>query len=109
MNITSLSPKQLRTAANIQEKILELQSELEDLLGAEPSTKISTPVGRKRRFSAQAIANIRAGAKRRWAMEGKATTAHKPKKKMSPAGKRALSKALKARWAKAKASGKNAL
>jgi hypothetical protein len=109
MNITSLSPKQLRTAANIQEKILELQSELADLLGSEPSTTTVVAGSGKRRFSGQAIANIRAGAKRRWAKEGKATAAHKPKKKMSAAGKKALSKALKARWAKAKASGKNAL
>ena len=38
MNITTLSPTQLRKAADIQEKIQSLQEELGQLLGAEVSS-----------------------------------------------------------------------
>ena len=65
----------------------------------------------KRRFSAQAIANIRAGVAKRMAAQGKAATkpAAKSKRSFSAAHKAALVAAAKARWAKAKAQRKTRL
>jgi hypothetical protein len=136
MNITSLSPTQLREAADIQEKIQSLQEELGQLLGGEVSTpaepteapktrKFSAAArarmraaqkarwakikGRapKRKMSAQGLANIRAGVAKRMAAQGKPV--QKPKRKFSAAGRAALSAAAKARWAKAKKAGKTSL
>ena len=144
MNITSLSPKQLRKAADIQERIQSLQEELGQLLGGEVSTPApSHEVPKKRKFSAAAkarmraaqqarwakirgtspsvkpvkkakrkmsaegLANIRAGVAKRMAAQGKPV--QKPKRKFSAAGRAALSAAAKARWAKAKKSGKSRL
>ena len=67
---------------------------------------------KKRKMSAQGLANIRAGVAKRMAAQGKAPAA-KPaknaKKKFSAAGRAALSAAAKARWAKAKKAGKTTL
>ena len=62
---------------------------------------------KKRTFSAQAIANIRAGVAKRMAAKGKAV--QKPKRKLTAAGRAALSAAAKARWAKVKKAGKSRL
>jgi hypothetical protein len=144
MNITTLSPTQLRKAADIQEKIQSLQEELGQLLGGDVSTpaqpteapkkhKFSAytrakmraaqkarwakikgtapsakPVKKaKRKMSAEGLANIRAGVAKRMAAQGKPV--QKPKRKFSAAGRAALSAAAKARWAKAKKSGKSRL
>jgi hypothetical protein len=59
----------------------------------------------KRKFSAQAIANIRAGVAKRMAAQGKALAAKpvkKARKKISAAGLANIRAAAKARWAKAK-------
>jgi hypothetical protein len=93
MNITSLSPTQLRQAADIQEKIQSLQEELGQLLGGEVSTPVQTTEEptTKRKMSAAGRAAIRAAQKARWARI-KGTTpspepAQKPKKrKMSAQG-----------------------
>jgi hypothetical protein len=146
MNITTLSPQQLRKAADIQEKIQALQEELGQLLGGEVSTpaqpteapkkyklsaaarakmraaqtarwakiKGTAPTVKpekqfKRKMSAQAIANIRTGVAKRMAAKGKALAAKpikKVRKKISAAGLANIRAAQKARWAKAKASGK---
>jgi hypothetical protein len=91
MNITTLSPKQLRKAADIQEKIQSLQKELGQLLGSSAETAaIEAPTKpKKRKMSAAGRAAIAAAAKARWAKikgtkAGKA--AQKPKRKMSAAG-----------------------
>jgi hypothetical protein len=154
MELSQLSPSQLRKAADVQEKIQSLQKELNQLLGT-PAETISTEAtqaakngrgkrrgmsaaGRaaisaaakarwakikgtasltkpapkaRRKLSASAIANIRAGVAKRMARKGGAT---KPapkviKRKMSVAGRAAISAAAKARWAKAKAQGKSKL
>jgi hypothetical protein len=65
----------------------------------------------KRKLSAKGIANIRAGVARRWGKKGVAATTSeaKPKVKRSAAWRKALSAALKARWAKAKKAGKASL
>jgi hypothetical protein len=108
--ITNLTPQQLRQAADLQEKILALQHQLAQLVGA--STETSTPATGKRRLSAQGLANIRAGARKRWgktAANGTSTATAKPKRKISAAGRARISAMLKARWAAAKKSGRNAL
>ena len=92
MNITTLSPNQLRKAADIQEKIQSLQEELGQLLGGEESTPTEpTEAPRKYKFSAAARAKMRAAQQARWAkIKGTApstTPAAAPKKrKMSAQG-----------------------
>jgi hypothetical protein len=63
MNITTISPQQLRKAADIQEKIESLQNELGQLLGGVVSTPAqATEAPRKYKFSAAARAKMRACA-----------------------------------------------
>src|SRR5260221_9775436 len=111
MNITGLSPKQLRRAADIQERVLKFQKELSDLLGGEiptPAADGARPA-KRRRMSAKGRAAIAAAARARWAKKRGAKTAtaagKKPKKKMSAAGRRALSLAAKTRWGKSEGGG----
>ena len=111
-SITQLTPQQLRNAADIQERILSLQHELNELLGSGSETASVAPI-KRRRLSARGIANIRAGARRRWASTGRETatppTAHRRRGKMSAAGRARIAAALKARWAAARRAGRNAL
>ena len=95
MNITTLSPKTLRKAADIQEKIESLQNELNEILGSEvssPVEAIEAPTkSKKRKMSAAGRAAIAAAARARWAkIKGTAPSAKpakKPKKrKMSAEG-----------------------
>jgi hypothetical protein len=134
----NLTPKALRQAANLQEKIQALQKELNQILGATVESaaseapkkrkmsaagraaiaaaakarwaKIKGPAPKKRKLSAQGIANIRAGVAKRMAAQGKAAVP-KParKRKLSAAGRARLSALAKARWAKAKKAGKTKL
>ena len=113
-----LSPSSLRKAADLQEKILELQAELGQLLGDSVPTIIveaskMAAKAKKRELSAAGLAAIRAGVKKRMAgQNGSArngTPVTKAKRKMSAATKAAMSLAAKARWKKAKAAGKNSL
>jgi hypothetical protein len=91
MNITTISPQQLRKAADIQEKIESLQNELGQLLGGVVSTPAqATEAPRKYKFSAAARAKMRAAQKARWAkIKGTAPIAkpaQKAKRKMSAQG-----------------------
>ena len=99
------TPKQLRKAANIQEKIQALQKQLGQLLGA-PAQPV-TRARRKRKLSARGLANIRAGVRRR--MAAKAKAAQPPKRKFSAAGRARLAALARARWAKAKKAGRSRL
>jgi hypothetical protein len=107
----NITPKQLRRAADLQERIQSLQEELGELLGGagEPAA-IEAP--KRRRISAAGIARIRAGAKARWA-KIRAAKAGKvvkgPKRKFTAAGRARLAALAKARWAKAKKAGKSRL
>lgn len=139
----NITPTQLRRAADIQEELQSLQSELGQLLGGEVSTPAqSTEAPKKkgeisaagiarivaankarwakvkaaqrgtkatprpkRKFSAQAIANIRAGVARRMAAQGKAV--RKPRKKFSAVWRARLAASAKARWAQVKKAGKS--
>jgi hypothetical protein len=91
MNITTLSPRQLRKAADIQEKIQSLQKKLGQLLGGDVSTPAQpTEVATKRKFSAYTRAKMRAAQQARWAkIKGTAPAAKpvkKAKRKMSAQG-----------------------
>ena len=107
----NITPRQLRKAANIQEKIQSLQEQLAQLLGGVgESAAVEAP--KMRRISAAGIARIRAGAKARWAKIRAAkagTVVQKPKRKVTAAGRARLSALAKARWAKAKKAGKSRL
>src|SRR6266853_726219 len=110
--ITSLSPSQLRRAADLQERILALQDDLNQILGATSQPNHEPAPQKKRKMSAAARARIAAGARARWARIKATTTAKsaaQPKRKMSAAAKAKLSAMAKARWRKARAAGKNAL
>jgi hypothetical protein len=106
----NLTPKQLRKAADIQEKIQSLQAQLNAILGAEVSTAAqATEAPTKRKFSAAARARMRAAQRARWAKMKATTPSPKPvqkpkKRKMSPAWRKALERAWEARRAKAKAA-----
>lgn len=111
-SLTSLTAQQLRAAADLKERIQALERELGQLLGQPTLSRIGVATVR-RRLSAQAIANIRAGVRKRMAaarakMGSKAGT-WKPRRKISAAGRAAIAAAARARWAKAKASGRNRL
>jgi hypothetical protein len=128
MDITTLTPQQLRNAADLQEKIDGLQGQLNSILGGgeiptpapgeSPVTTeaIEAPTNgrrKKRKVSAEARARMAASQRARWAAtrgeavpeETPATEAEKPKKKrnISDAGRKAMSLAGKRRWAKARA------
>jgi hypothetical protein len=113
----NITPTQLRKAADIQEKIQELQGELGQLLGGELSTPAQPPEApkKKRKMSAAGRKAIGAAAKARWAAirakkvkavssTAKATKAPKKKRKMTPAWRAALARAWAARRQKAKAA-----
>ena len=110
--IMGLLPSSLRKAADLQERILELQSELGRVLGDFVPTIIAeaselSPKQKRRKLSAAGLAAIRAGVKKRMAGNGSLTL--KPKRKMSAAARAAISAAAKRRWKKAKAAGKTHL
>jgi hypothetical protein len=111
-SIKDLTPQQLRQAADLQEQIIALGNELDQLLGSSPQANLKVTTG-KRRLSAQGLANIRAGARRRWARSRNENGALKQpsgrKRKMSAAGRASIAARMKARWAAAKRAGRNAL
>jgi hypothetical protein len=106
----NITPKELRKAANIQEKIQSLQKELGQLLGgaAQPAIKAR----KRRKISAAGMARIIAGTKARWARIRAAQAGQavqKPRRKLTAAGRARLVAAAKARWAEAKKAGKSRL
>lgn len=109
-SIANLTPQQLRNAADLQERILSLKNDLHRILGtsAERFSQRSTS---RRRLSPQGLANIRAGARKRWGLpKGRAVYGKgQVRGKMSAAGRARIAAALKARWAAAKRAGRNAL
>ena len=113
MNITELTPSQLRQAADLKEQIEKLQNQLDQLQGSEAapvSSLVTKPA--KRKMTAAHIAKIRAAQKLRWAKvnAAKGKPAAKPgavkvpkKGGMSAAGRARIAAAQKARWAKVNA------
>jgi len=104
----TLSPQQLRMAANIKERIDSLQKELERILGG-PSQSSGSTGGRP--LSAAARARIAAAARKRWAnaRRNNSTKPSQPKRTLSPAARAHLAAIAGARWKSAKASGRKAL
>lgn len=109
MNLLSLASHQLRRAADLVDKIEELQSELSATLG---SSEVATDARKiKRKMSDAGRLAIAAAQKVRWSKIKAKSFARpaKAKRKMSGAAKAKIAAAAKARWAKAKAAGRNAL
>lgn len=112
MNLSTLTPVQLRKAAAIKEQIEKLHKQLNQLnpLGRKGSG-MPSPFKAKRKMSAAGLARIRAAQKARWAkIKGtKAKTTKPTKRKMSAGARAKLAALAKARWAKVKAAGKKSL
>src|SRR5208283_4188597 len=94
------TPKQLRRAAGIKERIDALQSELDEILGNEIPVPFAEPrVRKKRRMTAAWRAALAAAQRARWArIKGtapEAEPAKKGKRKRSAAWRAALSAATK--------------
>jgi hypothetical protein len=107
MNMAYFTPTQLRKAADLQEKIAKLQSDLAAILGSEAEvTPVAKPARKKGGMSAAGRAAIAAAQKARWAKAkmGIAPVAVKLAKKkthkMSAAGRAKIAAVQKARWAK---------
>lgn len=107
----NLTPKQLRRAADVKERIDALQEELNQLLGASAAAPAGPGVTGRKKISAAGIARIRAAQRARWAAVRGAKGLAEPakKRKFSAAGRAKLRALARARWAKAKASGRKAL
>jgi hypothetical protein len=112
---TTLTPRQLRRAADVKERIDALEKELGQLLEAlAPAPAPAATATRKRKkISAAGIARIRAAQRARWAAVKKSKTpakaAPKRKRKLTAAGRARLASLARARWAKVKAAGKTSL
>jgi hypothetical protein len=124
MNISDLSPNQLRHAATIKERIAKLQKELNSILGASTPVSAVAAAPKKRTMSAAARALISAAQKARWAAKGAKTAkvvvtpkpasktvpaaapAPKKKWKLSAAGLTRIKAANKAYWAAKKVAKK---
>jgi hypothetical protein len=65
-SLMSITPKELRRAANIREKIISLEAKLDSLSGEE-SKPVKVKRKRKRTVSAETRARMAAVAKARWA------------------------------------------
>jgi hypothetical protein len=71
MNITDLTPQQLRRAAEIKEKLNDLNKELRRLVDGSSSNGAAS--GKKRTMSAAARRKIAAAQRARWAKLRRAT------------------------------------
>jgi hypothetical protein len=111
MSIINLTPAQLRKAADLQERIVKLQNDLAELMGAEAPVAAAAPVVKaaktgKHKMSAEGRARIAAAQKARWAKAKGKTVApaakpvKKARKKISAEGIARIKAAQKARWAK---------
>ena len=106
---TNLTPRQLRRAANVKERMDALEKKLGELLGASAPAAAAAP--RRKKISAAGIARIRAAQRARWAAikKAKAPAKRARKRKLSAAGRARLVALARARWAKVKAAGKTSL
>ena len=111
MDVTNLSPAQLRKAAELKERIESLISELASILGGASSLNPQPlpPKSGRRQMSAAGRARIAAAARARWAKLRGSAVNSRPRRRMSAAARARIAAAAKARWAKAKAAGKSRL
>jgi hypothetical protein len=116
MNLSHLTPTQLRKAADLTEKIEALNAELSELFGFSSLALVPAPTKtpgkrgpKKGGISAEGRARIAEAQKARWAkangtMVNAIKTAKPAKRKMSAAGRAAIQASQKARWAKVRAA-----
>jgi hypothetical protein len=104
----TLSPQQLRKAADVKEKIDALQTELARILGTPSETSGDTPA---KTMSPATRARIAAAARKRWANTRRNSSSGRsqPKRILSPAARAHLAAIARARWKSAKSAGKTAL
>jgi hypothetical protein len=112
--LTKVTPKQLRRAADLKEIIDGLLSDLHRLLGSSAkNSDAAVPPKKRRKMNRVVRARMAAAARARWAKVKGTATAAKPtkkrKRKMSAAVKARLSAMARERWKKAKAQGKATL
>ena len=91
--LLSLTSAQLRRAAEIKGKIEQLQAEWDALIGSDATVSSKRGPGRPKKEAALGAAEL----------------PKKKSRKMSAEGRARIAAAAKARWAKAKAAGKNSL
>lgn len=109
-SITSLTARQLRRAADIQERIETLSDELNDLLGDSGKSANGQRKRGGNRLSAAGRAAIVRAARARWARaKGRTQATRKGRRRMSAATKARLAELARARWKRAKAEGKSRL
>ena len=125
MNISELSPSQLRQAADLKERMAKLQKELNSILGTATPAVTATAAPKKQKMSPAAKAKLSAKLKAYWAKRKAAKTAKvvaapkpasktvpaampapKKKWKLSAAGLARIKAANKAYWAAKKAAKK---
>jgi hypothetical protein len=109
--IINLSPKELRQAADIQERIGALQRDLARILGVSAPALPAAPF-KQRIMSAAGRARIAAAARTRWAKfrrDNPSKARKAGRRKMSPAAKARLAAIARKRWAAAKAAGRSVL
>jgi hypothetical protein len=101
-NLAGLSPASLRKAADIQERILKLQAELEAILGQSAAGQSSAPASGPK---------PKAGRKQvvRTAKAAASENSPKRKRRLSPAARARLAAIATERWKKVKAAGKSRL
>ena len=115
--LEDISSQMLMRAARLKERIEELQSQFDQIIGGYASGETGQgrlPQQAKKTFSASARRKMAASQKARWAKikrgdSAKAESPMKPKRTMNAAWRNKIAAAAKARWAKAKAAGKNSL
>ncbi len=120
-SIANLTPEKLRRAADVQERILSLQQQLNELLGGSVTQSAGAPSqehpqqGKRRRLSPQGLANIRAGVRKRMAAMAGAQNRYAPLRSAAASGRtsaaanRKRAEAMRARWAAARAAGRQSL
>jgi len=108
----TLSPQQLRRAADIKERIDALQNDLIRVLGTSATPAALGTPSKKRTMSPAVRARIAAAARARWAKikgRNRSATPAQPRRRMSAAAKAKLAAVARERWRKIKAQGKRAL
>ena len=107
-SLTNLTPRLLRRAADVQERIVALEKQLSRVLGPGGPVGANRAPKKRRVLSAAAHARISAAAKLRWAKikarRRLARPAQKPKRKMTAAGRARLSARMRAYWAAKRAA-----
>jgi hypothetical protein len=117
VSLLSLSPSQLRKAADLKDRIDGLMNELAQILDGTVmrggGNEVANGHSGKRTMSAEGRRRIAAAARARWAkiraakgqsVSAPASNAGGPKKRtMSPAARRKIAAAARARWARLRA------